>query len=334
MRVIALAACLLLFTASGAASADAPPASDHDKAVAAFEEGRRLLETGHCDTGILKLQESLRYEPSIGARVSLADCLEATEPLAAWIQLKEAVRLAYLNHDDRLAVVDKRATALEPRLSLLHLVVRQRDLAERGFELRLDGEIMDPFFYKDGLVATSPGDHAIVASTPERQWSSSVVTANGTTKTMTVELTDRCAGDRAAPAPARVAPVVLARTPAQGAGARRTVADILAGAAVAGVGAGVGFGVLALQKRSDLSTACGGDTTRCNAPPGSLDVARESAQNVATVSIMGFVFGGAALVGATTLYLVGVGVGPKAATLGVSPVFGTNGGGLGVTGTW
>src|SRR5262245_43949171 len=77
--------------------------SAHDRAVAAFQEGRRYIEANNCDGAITKLRESLSYEPSVGARLSLADCYEKTDALAAWRMLKDAANLAYINHDERLA---------------------------------------------------------------------------------------------------------------------------------------------------------------------------------------------------------------------------------------
>jgi len=330
MRAVTVTAGLIVLLSTGVARADG---SGHERAVAAFEEGRRYIEAGNCDAGITKLTESLRYEPSIGARVSLADCYEPGDALGAWKQLREAARLAYLNHDDRLASVEKRATALEPRLSLVRVVVPAASgvagFAEPGFELRLDGELVDPFFYRDGLLAATPGGHELVATTRERKWSSTVAMEPGSTKVATVKLETDCAPRTTQ----EVVPVAPAAPSAPG-GTRRAVANVLGGVGIAGIGAGVVYGLLSIQKRSDLQTACGGDTTRCTAPPGSLDVARESAQNAGTASIVGFVFGGAALAGAVTLYLTSERPGPTRGSLTLAPVVAKNQEGLAVVGRW
>src|SRR5689334_20351410 len=70
--------------------------SAHDKAVSAFQEGRRYIEGGNCDAAIPKLRESLAHEASIGARLSLADCTEASDPVGAWNLLKEAAAHAFV----------------------------------------------------------------------------------------------------------------------------------------------------------------------------------------------------------------------------------------------
>jgi hypothetical protein len=302
---------------------------DHEKAVGAFEEGRRLLEAGNCDAGIHKLLESLGHEPSIGARVSLADCYEPSEPLAAWKQLKEAARLALRNHDERLSIIERRASALEPRLAMIRVVLPDGLVAEAGLELAVDGEHVDPYLFRDGRIATTPGSHEVEARAPGRRWSHTVDAAAASTTTANVKLEEQCPAIRASPAP-----VPVART-GRG-GSRRALAEVLVGAAVAGLGAGAGFGVVALEKRHDLSSACGGDTTRCTAPPGSLDVARESAENAATVSAVGLALGGAALTGAVVLFLVG----PKAArttttaSVRIGPVLGSGAQGMGLVGRW
>src|SRR4030081_2440821 len=97
------------------ARADSP---DHDKAVALFDEARKLIDDNQCDAAMPKLLMSLKYEPSVGARLSMSDCLESHDPLEAWTQLREAQRLAYLKHDDRTKIAQDRASALEGKLPM------------------------------------------------------------------------------------------------------------------------------------------------------------------------------------------------------------------------
>src|SRR5579859_3020785 len=117
--VVALALASGLFTPA-VALADAP---NHDKASAAFEEARHLIDAGDCRSAIAKLNESLAYEASVGARLSLADCYEPTDPLEAWTQVRSAELLAFTRHDDRVEVAHDRATALAAKLPAVHLVI-------------------------------------------------------------------------------------------------------------------------------------------------------------------------------------------------------------------
>src|SRR5262249_16802083 len=145
-------------------------AQDHDAAVATFEEGRRLLEQGNCPAATAKLNQSLTFEPSVGARLSLADCYQSSDPLAAWRSLREAERLAYLKHDDRIEVAQKRAAELEAKLPRVQMIIAPGTLEEAGFELRIDGVAVDPFFYRNAVFAVEPGKHVIEASAPRRHF--------------------------------------------------------------------------------------------------------------------------------------------------------------------
>src|SRR5262245_44821287 len=91
---------MLVFLAPARALGDE---GGHEKAVAAFQEGRRWIEQGNCDAAVPKFRESLQYESSVGARLNIVDCVEHSDPLSAWRLLKEAGALSLLNHDERLA---------------------------------------------------------------------------------------------------------------------------------------------------------------------------------------------------------------------------------------
>src|SRR4051812_12271166 len=84
----------------------------HEKAAAAFQEGRRLIDQGNCEAAVPKLRESLMQESSVGARLSIADCVEKYDALLAWRLLKEASALSLMNKDERLVLAEQRASAL------------------------------------------------------------------------------------------------------------------------------------------------------------------------------------------------------------------------------
>src|SRR5438093_11891416 len=119
-RVTFAATIVMVTTWSFGALADE---TAHDKAVAAFQEGRRYIEAGNCDGAITKLRESLAFEPSIGARLSLGECYEARDPLQAWRLFKDAANQAYINHDDRLTLAEQRAQALEKRVPTITVII-------------------------------------------------------------------------------------------------------------------------------------------------------------------------------------------------------------------
>lgn len=329
MRSAPLILGLGVALASGSAHADT---TAHEKGVALFEEARRLIDAGNCDAARPKLEESLANEPSIGARLSIADCTEQSDPLVAWQNLKEAARLAFLRHDDRFDVAEKRAAALEPKLVRLHVVIPPATLDEPGFELRVDGAAVDRFLYRDGLIAVKPGKHVVEAYAPQQRWSDRVVADAGIPTTVTVALErDMCPAAPTPPTPVP-APVI---GPREDAGSTQRVAGlIVGGAGVAGLALGTAFGVVTLNKKSALETSCGGNIGSCAATPGSLEADRESAKSVATVSTVSFIVGGVALAGGAALYLTAPKGAPASGRVRVAPAIGRNEGGLMMAGTW
>jgi hypothetical protein len=305
--------------------------SAHEKAVAAFQEGRKYIEASNCDAAVTKLRESLSYEPSVGARLSLAECYETTDPLGAWRVLKEAANLAYINHDDRLALAETRAAAIEKRLPIIRVSIPTAALEQPGFELRVDGELIDKFQYRSGVIATKPGRHVVEASAPLRHFSQQVVAETGATSQVNVQLErDTCAtAPVAGAAPAPVA--VTHEVPGSG---RRTIGLAIAGAGVAGLASGVVFGILTLNKKSKIEELCGGNAGSCNAPPGSVDPERESAKTTATISTASFIVGGLAVLGGGLLYFTAPTGSSSTGQVRVTPRIATNGGGMGLEGTW
>jgi hypothetical protein len=315
--------------------------SAHDKAVVAFQEGRKYIEAGNCDAAVTKLRESLSFEPSVGARLSIADCFEASDPLAAWRMLKDAANLAYLNADDRLPLAETRAAALEKRLATIRVSVPQATLEQPGFELRVDGELIDKFHYRTGVIATKPGKHVVEASAPLRHFAQQVSTDTGSSAQVTVHLErDTCAtGTPSASTSSSAAPMmVVAEAPGS---TRRTLGLAIAGVGIAGLASGVVFGIVTLNKKSKIDELCGGNAGDCHAAPGSIDPERQSATTTATIATASFIAGGAAVLGGGLLYFTARGsASPPPSTrsarasLRLAPRVGIDSAGMGLEGTW
>ena len=153
-----------------------PARADGSKAAAQalFDEGRALVLEKRFAEACPKLAESLRLDPGIGTHLWLADCYEKSgQTASAWAEFSEAAGTAAQQHDARTAVAQKRADALEARLTKLVIVVPP-EAAIPGLEIRRDG-LLVPATELRIAIPVDPGVHAVAASAPHRQpWSTTV----------------------------------------------------------------------------------------------------------------------------------------------------------------
>jgi hypothetical protein len=307
VRVCSVVVCLAC--ASAATRPAAADDGDHAKAVEDFRAARAAIEAGDCAAAIPKLEESLAYEPSVGAHLSIADCYEQVDLVAAWRKLQEAADLAEAKNDSRVAIARERAAALEPRLSMLHFAYEPTGIDLTGLEVRIDGSV-EPLLRRRGSMPTKPGAHEIEVSLPHKKtWRGRVVARSaGTMVEVSVVLEDEAVvPNAAAPVPndlSRNQPGPPADEASRGR-AQQTAALWTGGAGLVGIGAGAVFGIIALSDNAKLRDACGGDVHSCNAPHGSSNVTdlQSGARSAATVSTVGFIIGGAALATGIVLYV-------------------------------
>ena len=301
---LALVVSCTLVAAAGPARADD---GDHQKAAAAFKVARTEIAAGNCAAAVPKLEESLAYEPSVGAHLSMADCYEQVDLLAAWKQLEDAASLAASKGDDRENIARDRAAALEPKLSMLRLVFAPSasppDLT--AMEVHVDGSLVKPYVLRRGVVATTPGTHQIeVAVAHKKPWRGQVVARTaGSSIDVDVTLEDEGAPVAAAPvaptaapaaAPATSPPAALTDAPAPS--GLRTGGLVAGGVGVAGLAVGGIFGILALTDNAHLRDACAGNVHQCvSDDPGHVTSTQSGAKTAATVSTIGFIAGGVAL---------------------------------------
>jgi hypothetical protein len=322
---------------------------DHSRAVAAFQEARSLIEAGHCEQAIPKLQASLTFEPSIGANLSLADCYETTDPLAAWKQLKEAQRLAYIKHDDRMTAAQHRAAALEPRLAVVRVIMPAVAMDLPGLEIRIDGNILDRFYYGDGgAIAVYPGRHRLTVTAPSKTpWTLTFEASQDNPVAASPRLEDTVPASTAplpplaresananAPAPFAPAEPLPPAPQERGEGtSRRTVGLVLGGVGLAGLAAGIVTGAFVFAEKGSLETLCNDRYPQCGSMATSANHDYSTARSLGVVSDVGFIAGGAALVTGAVLYLSAPRSRSPAAALRVSPL-GVLGGGLEITRAW
>lgn len=275
--------------------------SDHDRAVALFADARKLIEAGDCSAAIPKLEESIAREPSIGARFSLADCTQGGDPYAAFWHLREAALLAFVKHDERIATAEERAAAIVKSTGGLLFDIEAVDLRAPGFDVRLDDRSLDRF-HLSAPIAVPPGDHHVAVTVADgRHFEGETrVTKGSITRTRVVLVRSPAT---VAPPVASPPPPIVVREEDRGLSGRRTVALGLGGAGIAALAVATAFGVVALEKRSELDRACNGDRNACTGSARVVDPVIDSADRNATISTILFAAGGALLAGGIVLWI-------------------------------
>ncbi|HTB76987.1 MAG TPA: hypothetical protein VK762_27270 [Polyangiaceae bacterium] len=302
VRLVTVVACL---ACAGAAARPAAADDDHEKALETFQAARAAIAAGDCVSAIPKLEESLAYEPSVGAHLSIADCYEQVDLVAAWRKLQEAAELAVAKNDPREGIARDRAAALEPRLSMMHFAYVPAGTDLSGLTVRIDG-VLEPLLGRHASIPTRPGAHDVEVSLPHKKtWRGRIVAGSaGTVIEVDVPLEDDVATSTStagATALLRSAPESPSEESSSG-GTQRAVALGVGGAGLAGIGVGAVFGILALSDNAKLRDACGGDIHHCLPGASNVTSLQSSARTAATVSTVGFVVGGAAMVAGIILY--------------------------------
>ena len=281
-----------------------PPPAGHDAAVAEFRQARKLVEAGDCRQALPHLEESIAYEPSVGARLSIAECVEKTDPVRAWRAVADAALQAYTTNDDRLGVVEARLVELERLVPLLLIVISAEDLQRPGLEVSIDGKPLDRHHLSRGF-GVAPGAHLVEVRSPAKARWSTTVTAPpaGSAIRVHVELAAQAAAAEVVSSPTIAAPPVVTVMGSDPRASRRAVGLALGATGVVAVAVGAVFGALALGKRDDLDTVCGGNRSSCAARPELVAPIRDNASALASVSTVSFIVGGVALASGLALYL-------------------------------
>ena len=286
----------MLAAATFAPSALAQPKpSEVARAAKLFEQANQRLAAGTVEEACSLFVESYRADAQVGTLLSAALCHERAGKIAsAWAELSSAVSLASrAGQSKRTEFARDHARLLEPKLSRVHLDVRERD---PGLVVSIDGESLSVDDVRGPGVPVDPGDHVVNASAPGKlSWRSTLNVEPGphlaSFEVPALEpAPDEVPAPRA-PSPSRHAALRPGGSPlrplAWGAGA-----GALAALAVGGIGGG-----LAISARSEADRGCTGSV--CGAS-SALD-ANDRAHTWATVSTVGFV--GATVLAATAIVL-------------------------------
>lgn len=298
------------------------------KADALFNAGRSLLEAGEYVDACPKFAEAQALAPGLGVTLYLADCYERLGRTAsAMLEFKRAEQIALTRGDKRGAVAHGRAVSLEGHVPQLTLVVTDAARAQ-GITVKRDGELVSESQW-DVPLPIDPGEHEIVVSAPAKAERRSTVTLAPLKGTVTLNV-ERLEDRTAASALSRPATADLLLPASQPTSTQKTVAFVVGGVGILGVGLGSVLGVLASSKLNQSNAGPCDASNHCS--PEGLNL-RDDADHFANASSGVFVGAGVAIASGLVLYLTA----PKPSQtkeakegLAVSPLFSSQGVGLNV----
>jgi len=286
-RLAALGA-FTLFAASASANQRDPAAAE-----ALFRSGRVAIEKGDYASACPKFEESSRLDPAVGTTFNLADCDEHIGKVASAWQLFKEVAQRLPHGDERIAIAEARAAALEPRLPRLTLTLHAPLPA--GATVLRDGVEMGHASF-DLALPVDTGDHVIVVKAPgrsDRQYAVKAVAAQ--TREVSVEAGPPLPANKSVGAGTSVTADTGAEQPGSG---RRTAGAVLLGVGGAGIATSLILGAVALNAKKMVENEC--NTDKACSDKG-LDAA-DTGRTAATISSIAF---GVGLVGAASgLYLL------------------------------
>jgi hypothetical protein len=322
--------------------AGAQSAADKAAAEALFDQGRAAMQEGDFGKACGLLERSQHIDPGVGTLLYLAECYEKSGRTAsAWATFREASDAASrANEGQRARMGRERAARLEPFLSRLTVQVAPDAQQTPGLSIER-GTLPVQAALWNVPVPVDPGEYSITASAPGYEtWTQKVTVPEKAAKAaILVPALKKSAepdkgGAVAAPPPdlprSNVPPppdgqLVTPQPPRpeRAGNGQRTLAYVVGGAGIVGLGVGSIFGLQAMSKNKDAETHCPMGYV-CNDAEG--PTLGDEARSAARVSTIVFAIGGAALVGGAVLFFtsdrqqgsVNYTVGPTGVTVGGS----------------
>jgi hypothetical protein len=279
--------------------ADEPSAADVASARKLGFEGITLADKGNCAAAVDKLAraEKLFHAPTTLGRlgecqVQLGKVVEGSENLGR-VAREDLASNAPAVFVAAKARAKKALAAATPKLAHAKIIVK----APQGVSVSVAVDSVPvPAANVGEDRALDPGPHLVEASAPGYVTASTAINLReGGTEEVTLTLVaDPNAAKAAAPVSAPTAPVATTPAPVEPAAERspnRTLAYVVLGVGVVGVGVGTVFGLTALSKKNDLANECPNNACRMS-QQDNLD----SAKTAGTISTIAFGVGAAALI--------------------------------------
>lgn len=318
----ALALALGALTTAPLARADEASVA---RAQGLFDEALVLMKAGRYAEACPKLEESDKLDPGMGTEYRLAECYESAGKLAsAWTVFRAVADVAQREgKGERAAVAIRRAADLAPRVPMLVVMVPESSRYS-GLSVRIDGNLIPPSDWAH-KIPVDPGEHLMAARAPTRiGWVNSISLVEGKLTTVIVP----ALGDGTLPPLPPPPPLVKAPPPVEpGLSTGRIAALAAGGVGVAGLVVGTVFGLRAGSQWSSAKGDCHDPVKGETCSPAGIQLGKD-ASGSATLSTVGFVVGGAALLTGAILWfrfappkpLVGV------TSLVLTPAFGPGAG--------
>lgn len=280
-------------------------------AEALFREGKRFLDAQDFGRACPKLAQSYQLDEATGTLLALALCHEGAGKLAlAWSEYTDAARRAH--HEgraDREQAALSWASALEPKLSMMTILLPDGAPAWPGLEIREDGIVVAASRWGIATPA-EPGEHVIEATALGRKPWKTIAFVGAPPARETVQVPALEAIDER--------PLTTTQPDRSHSGSVLRQAGVVAVAAGAlGLAVGTYFGIQAIHKNDLSERSCEGNA--CD-PAGKQN--RLDAQAAGNASTALFVAGGALVTGGAIMYFVGGDPTPNAAALRALPLVG------------
>jgi hypothetical protein len=324
-----------VLASEGVALAAPPdPAKDTGKrAEQIFHDAEKLFDEKRYPEACAAFEESQRLDPKLGTLLNLAFCHETMGKLAtAWSEYNEAaVWASQRGQRDREEFARKRSTELARRLSRVLLELTP---GTDPSSIEVDGEALPHEKWLTPLFL-DPGAHVIVVRAPGKKTQTIAVNAAEGVAAQTIRVApfeSEAPPVAPAPMPPREAPRSEPPAPESAApsSGRRTVALVLAGIGVVGLGVGAYFGMRTLRDKSDAASGPCDASNRCT-QQGVDEL--DQAHTFATVSTIGFGVGAAGLVAGAILWFTDS-QGQASGQARVLPMLGAHEGGLALRAPW
>ncbi|HMA93073.1 MAG TPA: tetratricopeptide repeat protein [Polyangiaceae bacterium] len=327
------AVCTPTVSVFAQAQADGTRAPGDAQAEDLDRRGMALLKQGKVAEACPHFADSFRIRPGTGVLMRLALCHEQSGKWAsAWHAYRDAAARATASGDSAVVpLAQKRAAALEARLSRVILRLDSSSAAAHGVEVTCDGNPLPPNAIGVAL-ELDPGEHVIAASAPGRSPFKQTLRVGETAARHEIAIALPVQQTVADTAPATYAPSAPEHQQPMYWSTQRKAAIVAGGIGIVGVAVGAVFGLKVATKMDQARDRCGGGTTGC--PSESLAL-QDQAQGPARISTAAFTLGVIGIAGGAALWFTAPNTKPESAVgLKVQPLIDHNSGVVSMSGYW